>query len=179
MIGRKLAYEVVPETEYTDFSDRHEKKKPGNGALIGAGIAATASLSTYAITRIINTPANFTATIPPPLPPSTSPILEPINVLSQIPVSLPVTAYPDMIQTGYIAEKSLSALANILDPLVQVLVAISFPIASVIMIGACFYFMFGQSEKAWTAIMNAGLGYVLIQMSPLFLTILREVGKSM
>jgi len=62
--------------------------------------------------------------------------------------------------------------------MVQIMVAISFPIASVIMIGACFFFMFGNSERAWNMIMNAGLGYVLIQLSPLFLDILREVGEA-
>jgi hypothetical protein len=57
-------------------------------------------------------------------------------------------------------------------------VAISFPIASVIMVGACFYFMFGNSEKAWDMIGKAAMGYVIIQLSPLFLEILRKVGES-
>jgi len=82
-----------------------------------------------------------------------------------------------MIQKRLIADKSLEMLATILDPVVQVLVAISFPVASVIMAGACFFFMFGNSEKAWSIIMNAGLGYV-IQMSPLFLEILRTIGEA-
>lgn len=83
-----------------------------------------------------------------------------------------------MIPTGFIADKTLETLATILDPIIQILVAISFPVASVIMIGACFFFMFGNSDKAWSMILNAGLGYVLIQLSPLFLDILRTVGSS-
>lgn len=83
-----------------------------------------------------------------------------------------------MIPTGFIADKTLETLATILDPIIQILVAISFPVASVIMIGACFFFMFGNSDKAWSMIFNAGLGYVLIQLSPLFLDILRTVGAS-
>lgn len=82
------------------------------------------------------------------------------------------------IPTGFIADKSLEMLANVLDPFIQIMVAISFPVASVIMIGACFFFMFGNSEKAWSMIMNAGLGYVLIQISPLFLEILRQIGEA-
>ncbi|MFJ8516390.1 hypothetical protein [Lysinibacillus xylanilyticus] len=46
------------------------------------------------------------------------------------------------------------------------------------MIVACFFFMFGNNEKAWSMIMNAGLGYVLIQLSPLFLKILRTIGET-
>ena len=80
--------------------------------------------------------------------------------------------------TGVIADKSIEMLANILDPIIQVMVAISFPVASVIMIGTCFFCMLGNSERAWNTIMNAGLGYVLIQMSPLFLEILRTIGKA-
>ena len=89
-----------------------------------------------------------------------------------------MTSTPEMIPTGFIADTSLEMLANVLNPLVQVMVAISFPIASVIMIGGCFFFMIGNSEKAWQTIMNAGLGYVLVQLSPLFLNILREVGEA-
>jgi len=72
----------------------------------------------------------------------------------------------------------LEMLANILDPLIDIMVAISFPIASVIMVGGCFFFMLGNSEKAWSMIMNASLGYVLISLSPLFLDILRTLGNT-
>lgn len=89
---------------------------------------------------------------------------------------LAVNAIPQ--PQGIIADASLEMLANVLDPVTQILVAISFPIASVIMIGACFFFMIGNTEKAWSMIMNAGLGYVLIQLSPLFLEILRKVGEA-
>ncbi|MGE7841177.1 hypothetical protein ACQKNX_10320 [Lysinibacillus sp. NPDC093712] len=46
------------------------------------------------------------------------------------------------------------------------------------MVGACFFFMIGNKEREWDTIMNAGLGYELIQMSPLFLEILRTIGKA-
>lgn len=85
--------------------------------------------------------------------------------------------------TGVVANKitgtSLYVLAHALDPVTQILIAISLPIASVVMIGGCFFFMFNRPEKAWATIMNAGLGYILIQLSPLFVKILEEVGKSL
>ncbi|HBT72904.1 MAG TPA: hypothetical protein DEB37_11830 [Lysinibacillus sp.] len=97
-------------------------------------------------------------------------------VVAQIPSTIPINTFPQ--QTGIIADKSLEILATALDPVVQILVAISFPIASVIMVGACFFFMLGNSEKAWSMIMNAGLGYVLINLSPLFLQILKQIGEA-
>ena len=38
MFGRKIEYEVVPEFDYT-----YAEEKKGSGALLGLGIAATAS----------------------------------------------------------------------------------------------------------------------------------------
>ena len=80
---------------------------------------------------------------------------------------------------GFIHSRSnlIFTLASALDPVTEILIAISLPIASVIMIGACFFFMFGNNEKAWSLIKNAGLGYILIPLSPLFLDILRTVGE--
>jgi hypothetical protein len=78
----------------------------------------------------------------------------------------------------WMGEQTLSALAHALDPVVDILVALSFPVASVIIVGACFFFMFGNSEKAWTTIQNAGLGYVLIQVSPVILAVLKQVGNA-
>jgi hypothetical protein len=81
--------------------------------------------------------------------------------------------------TQYVAGSTLNILAHALDPIVQILVAISLPVASIVMIGGCFFFMFGNSEKAWGTIQNAGLGYILIQLSPLFIKVLEQVGKSL
>ncbi|MEH7522045.1 hypothetical protein V7149_01980 [Bacillus sp. JJ1503] len=78
----------------------------------------------------------------------------------------------------WMGEQTLSMLAHVLDPVVDILVALSFPIASVIIVGACFMFMFNNAEKGWTMIQNAGLGYVLIQVSPLILNVLKQVGNA-
>ncbi|AYP68761.1 hypothetical protein BpsS36_00055 [Bacillus phage vB_BpsS-36] len=86
-------------------------------------------------------------------------------------------AIPVFSGSQFIGEKSLEVLAHALDPVIELMVALSFPIASVIIVGACFFFMFGNNEKAWTTIQNAGLGYILIQLAPMLLNILKEVGK--
>ncbi|MGG0718647.1 hypothetical protein ABE096_13780 [Robertmurraya massiliosenegalensis] len=80
--------------------------------------------------------------------------------------------------TEWMGEQTLSALAHVLDPVVDILVALSFPVASVVIVGACFFFMFGNADKAWGMIQNAGLGYVLIQVSPLILNVLKQVGSA-
>ena len=176
MFKSKSKIEVVSESAYTDFSNR----VPGNAYATRKDLAIAALTpvvigAPFIAYRLMNTPDTYTPTTIP----VTGPVIEPINALTSsttLPVNL--TSTPEMIPTGFIADTSLEMLANVLDPLVQIMVALSFPIASVIMIGGCFFFMIGNSEKAWQTIMNAGLGYVLIQLSPLFLQILREVGEA-
>lgn len=88
---------------------------------------------------------------------------------------------PVVVEVGakeWMGEQTLSALAHVLDPVVDILVALSLPVASVVIVGSCFMFMFGKAEKAWTGIQNAGLGYVLIQVSPLILNVLKQVGNA-
>jgi hypothetical protein len=88
---------------------------------------------------------------------------------------------PIAIEVGaaaWMGEKTLNTLAHVLDPVVDILVALSFPIASVIIVGSCFQFMFDRADKGWQMIQNAGLGYVLIQVSPLILDVLKQVGNA-
>lgn len=93
-----------------------------------------------------------------------------------VPVMAPVAV--EVGAKAWMGEQALSTLAHALDPVVDILVALSFPIASVVIVGSCFLFMFGNSEKAWTGIQNAGLGYVLIQVSPVILDVLKQVGSA-
>lgn len=91
-------------------------------------------------------------------------------VLAATPEAIPVGA------TQYIGAKTLETIAHALDPLVELMVALSFPVCSVIIVGSCFFFMFGKSERAWSGIQNAGLGYVLMQIMPMLLNVLKEIG---
>lgn len=85
---------------------------------------------------------------------------------------------PQVVPTGFIADKTLETLATIFDPFIQIIVGISFPVASLVMAIGFFIMMFGMKEKALTMIMNAGIGYVLVQMLPLFNEILRTIGSA-
>lgn len=171
---------VVPTAEYTDYTERFEALDKMRGEtkyatrkdvmIMGAvPIAGAAGLFAYNKTSV--GPSTINEVVPA--------VYQPIQAVPDAPIVSEVTpAVEGMIPTGIIADKSLEMLATILDPVIDILIAISFPIASVIMIGACFFFMIGNTEKAWSMIMNAGLGYVLIQLSPLFLDILRTVGEA-
>lgn len=177
MFFKHKKIETVPASEMTDYSERFaELEKERSFATkkelaIVSSIPAAASVGLVAH-RVLSKPPIITETTPP-IPQVTEPI-QLTETYTPLTVNAPAIAEP----TNFIADKSLEILTTALDPLVQILVAISFPVASVIMVGACFFFMLGNSERAWNMIMNAGLGYVLIQLSPLFLEILRQVGKA-
>lgn len=188
MIGRKLKYEVVSESAYTDFSDRYEEKKgPSNGVLLTAATAATASLATYTITKYTNP-----TTIAPPIPLPTEAVSEPASVLASTPDLSPVFSgeligTPDnmipyvtqeIIPTGLIGDKATAAFATIFDPIVDLVVAISLPLASVVVAAAGLLLIIGNSEKAQSMIIKAGLGYVAVQLLPLFISILKTMGKA-
>lgn len=190
MFKKRFKTEVVPPSEYTDFSERliaegnkYATKKTVIAALVPLAVAVPIVVNRISTTNTaIQTSIPVTSITPIP-PPVSEPAIEPtLNVLAQSstiePTALNNVTTQLPLNTGFIADKSLETIANVMDPLVQILVAVSFPVASVIMVGACFFFMFGNSEKAWSMIMNAGLGYVLIQMSPLFLNMLRTVGEA-
>ncbi|WP_324730290.1 hypothetical protein VO178_09750 [Lysinibacillus fusiformis] len=175
MFKKRFRTEVVPANEYTDYSDRFEgdeKYATLRHVALAASVPTLTAIGTglFMFNKFNNTYSSTAMPVSAPIQQAMEP------VVAQIPSTIPVNSIAE--PTGIIAEKSLEILATALDPLVQILVAISFPIASVIMVGGCFFFMLGNSERAWNTIMNAGLGYVLIQMSPLFLEILRTIGKA-
>jgi len=176
---KKNKVRVVPVEEYTDFSERETKYATRKDVAIMSAIPTIGAVGLFGYNKlnttnvVTNHAAEQLTTVSyqvvkpvPDVPPTTLPQPQPDAMLE------------GAVQTGYIADKSLEMLANILDPLIDIMVAISFPIASVIMVGGCFFFMLGNSEKAWSMIMNASLGYVLISLSPLFLDILRTLGNT-
>ncbi|MEH7121204.1 hypothetical protein V7128_27945 [Neobacillus vireti] len=92
-----------------------------------------------------------------------------------------VASAPIAVEVGakeWMSAQSLDLLTHVLDPLVDIMVALAFPVASVIIVGSCFFFMFDRAEKGFDTIMKAGLGYVLIQVSPLILDVLKQVGNA-
>lgn len=183
MLFRRNKVRVVPTEEYTDYTERFEKLDKmreeyatRKDVMVMGAVPIVGAVGLFGYSKM--TTPDVPSTIYEVTPAVYQQPAQAVPDAPIIPEMAPVATTDGMIQTGIIADKSLETLATILDPAVDILVAISFPIASVIMIGACFFFMFGNSEKAWSMIMNAGLGYVLIQLSPLFLEILRTVGEA-
>lgn len=191
MFFNKNKMKVVPAGEFTDYSERFEdleKMRAEQGYATKKDVVVMASIPVlgaagYAMYQSANKASEVV---------ETAPISEPINVLQHAPFPEPSTlteAYTplvvnatssnlNVIPTGIIEDKTLEMLSAIFDPFIQILVAISFPVASMIMAVSFFIMMFGMKEKALSLMMNAGIGYVLVQMLPLFNSLLKTVGDA-
>ena len=189
MLFKRNKTRVVPAAEYGDYTERFEEMEKireentfatRKDVLFMGAVPVVGAAGLFAYNKATAVEPSTVLEVAPVFsqPITSTPEVSSIPDISSLSEAYTTVAVNAPIQTGYIADKSLETLATILDPVVDILIAISFPIASVIMIGACFFFMIGNPEKAWGMIMNAGLGYVLIQIAPMFLDILRTVGEA-
>ncbi|RDU34703.1 hypothetical protein DRW41_22015 [Neobacillus piezotolerans] len=85
--------------------------------------------------------------------------------------AVPVTA---AATTGAMYDKMLHAF----DPLITLVQALAYPVAMVVVLGGALFIMIGNKEKGFSMMQGAGLGYVLVQMTPLVLNILVEAMKA-
>jgi hypothetical protein len=69
-----------------------------------------------------------------------------------------------------------SKIIHAFDPLLDLIISLSIPISSVILAGAALLILIGQKERGYTMMMNCALGYVLVQMTPLFISLLAGIG---
>lgn len=77
-----------------------------------------------------------------------------------------------------ISESTKEKIVHAFDPLIDMMISLSTPVAAVILAGASIAVMVGFKEKGYQYIMNASLGYVLIHMLPLFISLLTGVGAA-
>lgn len=167
MFRKKNKVEVVPESEWTNFGDQYATKKHLAVAMCVPTAASIGLVAWNSLQRIAESPAKEFI----------SNVGGVSGVTHTMVNTIPVNAFAD--KSGELAGNlALSTFATIMDPIIDILVALALPVASVILVGACFFIMLGQKEKAYGLMMNAGLGYVLIQMSPLLLKILEASGKA-
>lgn len=89
----------------------------------------------------------------------------------------PDNPFADVNGFDMLADISLQLFTLIAQPFIKFMVALSFPIASIIMLCACFMLMFSMKEKALSTMMFCGIGYVLIQFSPFLLQIFNTIGQ--
>ncbi|MDM5330343.1 hypothetical protein [Neobacillus sp. CF12] len=86
--------------------------------------------------------------------------------------AVPVTA---AVTTGAMYDKMLHAF----DPLITLVQALAYPVAMIVVLGGALFIMIGNKEKGFSMMQGAGLGYVLVQMTPMVLNILVEAMRAL
>jgi hypothetical protein len=81
-----------------------------------------------------------------------------------------------VVAAGAMTDAVKERIVHAFDPLVDLMVALSLPIAGVMITGGALLVMIGQKDAGFKLIMNSSLGYVLVQMSPMLIDLLFGVG---
>jgi hypothetical protein len=78
-----------------------------------------------------------------------------------------------------VAQSTKDSIVRAFNPLLELMIDLSLPIAGVMLTGGCLLILIGMKERGYSLIFNSSLGYCLVQLSPLFLSLLEEIGKAL
>lgn len=71
-----------------------------------------------------------------------------------------------------------STVLHVFDPLIDLIQALAYPIAGVMIAGGCLFVMVGNRDRGMSMLQNAAIGYILVQLSPMLLKLLVGVGEA-
>lgn len=92
-------------------------------------------------------------------------------------LSLGTAKYAFAAETVDMATKE--SVIHAFDPLLELMVDLALPISGVILTSGALLILIGMKDKGFSLILNASLGYCIVQLSPLFISLLAEVGKAL
>ncbi len=78
----------------------------------------------------------------------------------------------------YVKGQAKQQILDAFQPLVDMIQALSYPIALVMLTGGALLFMINQKDKGVSLIQNASIGYILVQLMPLMMQLLVGIGGS-
>ncbi|WP_101844198.1 TrbC/VirB2 family protein [Halobacillus sp. Marseille-P3879] len=84
------------------------------------------------------------------------------------------TAKPVFAQSS---DQMYNSVVKAFDPLIGLVQAMAYPVAMVVVLGGALFIMIGNKEKGFSMMQGAGLGYVLVMMTPMVLNILVDAMK--
>jgi hypothetical protein len=99
--------------------------------------------------------------------------------------SVPVTVNPsdsispDGAVGNFIDGQLYSRILKAFEPVIFLVKAISYPIATLVALGGGLFIMIGNKERGFGLIQQAGIGYLVVQMIPLLMKLLVEIAKSL
>jgi hypothetical protein len=89
------------------------------------------------------------------------------------------TVAPQAITVGAseaIGREIIAAMAHLFDPIIDIIIGISFPVASAMILWKIFMSFFRDSGDTWEGVGKVALTYCIIQMFPVLIKILKSLG---
>jgi hypothetical protein len=80
---------------------------------------------------------------------------------------------------GAISTAAKTKILHAFDPLIEMIQSLSYPIAGVMIAGGCLFIMVGNRERGMQMLQNAAIGYILVQLAPMLLSLLVGVGSTL
>lgn len=90
---------------------------------------------------------------------------------------IPLATAPLWNSVKVSAESIESEMRSAFDPLIDLIQGMAYPIAMVVVLGGALFVMIGNSEKGFSMIQRAGMGYVLISILPMIFNVLVSAMK--
>lgn len=85
---------------------------------------------------------------------------------------IPLAAAP-FVPTTVFAEESIKIkMMNAFDPIIELIQGMAYPVAMVVVLGGAIFVMIGNSDKGFSMMQKAGLGYLLVMIAPMILDVL-------
>lgn len=86
---------------------------------------------------------------------------------------MPLAAAPLVPGTAFAAEESIKEkMISAFSPLIELIQGMAYPVAMVVVLGGAIFVMIGNSDKGFSMMQKAGLGYLLVMIAPMVLDVL-------
>ncbi|GEL76306.1 hypothetical protein [Tenuibacillus multivorans] len=86
---------------------------------------------------------------------------------------LPLAAAPLWTSMAVSAETTIQTkMITAFTPLIDLIQGMAYPVAMVVVLGGALFVMIGNSEKGFSMMQKAGLGYVIVMLAPMILNVL-------
>ena len=84
---------------------------------------------------------------------------------------------PEAVAVNALTDKVKGTVIHAFDPLIDLVIALSYPIAGVMIAAGSLFVMIGNKEKGYSMITTAAIGYILVQLSPMMMDLLVQIGN--
>ncbi|MBT2599069.1 MULTISPECIES: hypothetical protein [unclassified Oceanobacillus] len=85
---------------------------------------------------------------------------------------IPLAAAPFIPSTVFAEETIQNKMMSAFDPLIDLIQGMAYPVAMVVVLGGALFVMIGNSDKGFSMMQKAGMGYVLCMLLPMIFDVL-------